>query len=120
MPVKLVRDCATYMFRWMGYVPISEMQAALAEKDKVEQELRLKTRNLEAQIVHRDRLENELAFLRELELAHATNSSGTQQAVEKLDKITNNLLEMMQSVWPEAITLTDDAPEGHREEAEAA
>lgn len=120
MPLKLIRDCTTAVFRRMGYVPISEMRAALAEKDKVEQELRHKTRNLEQQVIHRDRLESELGFLRELELAHARNESGTQQAVDKLDKITGNLIAMMQSVWPEAHSLTPAHGEAEQEEAKAA
>lgn len=119
MPLKLMRDCTNYLARRAGYVPAAEMEQALAERDKIQEELLLKTRNLQSQILLRDRMEQEVNFLRELQLAHARNESGTQQAVEKLDNITKNLVAMMQSVWPEAYSL-EPSQEATEEVAEAA
>ncbi len=117
MPFKLMREVIKVTARRLGYVPLAEMAAALAERDKIELELQHKTRNLQSQLVLRAQLEKQIAFLQELELAHARNESGTQQAVDKLDKITSNLLDMMKSVWPEAYNL-DAPPEGEAERKE--
>jgi len=111
MPFRLIKSGVNFLARWAGYVPISEMEAALQAKDATEQELRHKTRGLEQQIYYRDRLEKELDWLKELELAHARKESGTQRAVEELDRITNNLLDMMRDVWPDALQLEDTAVE---------
>ncbi len=92
-----------------GLVPLAEMQAALAEKERIETELRHRTRNLEHQVCLRDRLEKEVTFLRELQLAHARNESDTHKAVTRLDDITNNLIDMMKNVWPAAHALDDES-----------
>lgn len=108
MPFKLLRDGIDSLAKRAGYIPVAEMKAALAAKDAVEQELRHKTRNLEHQIFCRDRLEKELAWLKELQLAHANRESGTQRAVAHLDRITTNLLDMMKDVWPDALHLANE------------
>lgn len=94
-----------------GYVKLSEMISAIDIKTVAEKELRHKTRNLEQQLMLRDRLETEIDFLRKLELAHARRDSGICDAVNRMDTITENLLQMMRSVWPEANTLSLDDKE---------
>jgi hypothetical protein len=106
--------------RWAGYVPRSEADEAVskitAEKHQLAGELRHKNSNLRSQIMLRDRLENELQFLRDLELAHAKKESGVQQAVDRMDAITGTLLEYMKTVWPDTPDL-GQATEETRETA---
>lgn len=121
MPVTWLFDKVA---RKCGYVTRNEMQAAvtavLAEKNTLEGELKHKNRNLQNQITLRDRLEREIEFLRQLELAHAKKESGVQQAVSRIDAITGNLLAFMQSVWPEAHALDHDPTQATQETKETA
>lgn len=102
MPFRFPARVFDAIARRLGYVPRAEMVAALAAKDRIEQSLLHKTRGLQQQVSLRNRLENEVQFLRELELARASGNSGVQQAVDRIDAIASNLLGFMQSVWPEA------------------
>lgn len=124
MPHRIPAKLFDKVARLCGYVPATEMAAALAEKEKLEGELRHKNANLRSNIYLRDRLEKEVEFLRRLELAHANKESGTQQAVERIDAITDRLLEFMQSVWPEAhdlhFSLEADQPADDTKETAAA
>lgn len=103
MPITWLFD---KLARKAGYVTRVEMQVAVAtvvaEKDRLEGELKHKNKNLQNTIYLRDRLEREVEFLRQLELAHAREESGTQQAVAKMDAVAEKLLEYMRSVWPDA------------------
>lgn len=103
--------------RVAGFVPIAEMRAKLAEKDAqlattdgVEKEFRHAQRNLEHQLVLQDRMDREIAFLRELQLAHLKEDSDTQRAVSKIEAIADQLQAMMQDTWPAAITEEPAAP----------
>jgi hypothetical protein len=94
-----------------GFVPIEELQKLQSEKAKeaadmgeVEKELRHVQKNLEHQIILRDRMDREIAFLRAMQLAHKAEDSGIQKAVSKMEAITNQLQTMMQDTWPAAIT----------------
>lgn len=106
MPITWLFD---KLARHAGYVTRAEMDAAVTvvidEKNKLEGELRHKNNNLRNQVYLRDRLEREVEFLRQLELAHARQESPVQKAVERIDAVTNKMLEFMQSVWPEAHNL---------------
>jgi len=88
--------------RHLGYVPKSEMDDALVGRDKIERELRHSKRDLQNQLYLRDRLEKEVGFLRELELARVRNNTATQQAVARLDAATDKLEELMENTWPAA------------------
>lgn len=100
-----------YIAQRLGYVHQQDVDAQItaivAAKDEVEKTLREKTRTLEYQLMMRDRLENEVGYLRDLQLAHARNSAGVCNAVARMDLITGKLREMMQSVWPDAVLLDD-------------
>ena len=118
MPFRIPGRILDTLVRAAGYVPVAEMHAALAKAAELEGELRHKNANLRNNIMLRDRLENELQFMRELELAHAKKESGVQQAVDRIDNITGKLLEMMQATWPAAIV--DDPTQATEETKEAA
>lgn len=100
MPFRVLSAAMDNVARRLGYVPKHEHDQLIAK-------LEHKTRNLEAQIVYRDRLEKEIGFLRELELIHARKESGTQQAVQKLEDITSRLTVLMQDNWPSELLLEE-------------
>ena len=91
--------------RSAGYVRestlVEAVKAVVIEKDRLEEELRRKNRTLQLNINLRDRLETEVEFMRQLELSHARQDSGIEQAVAKLDAVANKTLELLRSVWPE-------------------
>lgn len=111
MPFRIPARLFDAVVRKLGYVPAAEMAAALADKEKLEGELRHKNSNLRHQIYLRDRLEKEVEFLRQLELAHANRESGIQRACARIDTIADNLLDYMKSVWPDAHGV-EDRPTG--------
>ncbi len=106
--------------RVRGYVPRTEMteavavvsgakDSAIASLAKVEQQLRHANRNLTQQVMFRDHLQKEIEFLRELERSHARRDNTVWRAVDRIDLIAENLVNLMQSTWPHAIVTLDDA-----------
>jgi hypothetical protein len=75
----------------------------LKEKADTEAKLVHKTKSLEHTIALRNCLDSEVNFLRVMHLAYLNKESDTQKAVDKLETITNNLIEMMQNTWPAAL-----------------
>lgn len=105
--------------RVRGYVPRAEMAEAVAvvgeAKDraiealaKVEQQLRHANRNLTQQVMFRDHLQKEIEFLRELERSHSRRDNTVWRAVDRIDLIAENLVNLMQSTWPHAVVALDD------------
>lgn len=88
---------------YLGYVPRSVMDAELAERTKVEHELRRSKRDLEEQLSCRKLLEDQVSFLRELQLAHARKDSATQQAINRLDTLVGELSGIMEEWKLEAV-----------------
>lgn len=78
-----------------------EFDALIARQREVEQKLRHTNRNLEHQLTLRDRLEKEVGFLRELELAKARKDSEVHRAIDRLDAITGTLERFFQATWPD-------------------
>jgi hypothetical protein len=94
--------------RRFGYVHISEVERILNDKNEVERKLVHKQQNLEHQLGIRGRLENEITFLRHLELARADNVSGVQAAADRLDRVCSKIIDMARETWPDAYFLLDD------------
>lgn len=107
MPFKLIgRTVGRLADRWarqFGYVPVSELAALTAERNTIEQNLVLKTRNLEHTIEVRDRMDKEIEFLRALQLAHVNEETDLQKAVITLESTIAQLQTLMQDTWPAAI-----------------
>lgn len=110
--------------RKLGYVRQTEMDAAIAalntqlavqkalldDKERITNELWHANTHFNSQGAARDRMEQEIAFLRELELTHARRDSSVCKAVDRFDEIAANLLTMMRDVWPDAYLLPERAP----------
>lgn len=107
MPISYLFDLVA---RRAGYVRRKEMTAAVdavtRDKELTENELRHKTRSLEHQIALRDRLEREVEFMRELELAQTRGDSRTQRSIGRLDRAIDFLLENLRETWPSAYEFT--------------
>lgn len=108
------------VMRVCGYVPKTEMEAALARKEVesgqvtqvLERDLRHTKRNLAQVNVSFSYLESEVEYLRQLGLAHANGSARVCRAVNRLDQVSANLVAYMQDNWPDAIVSpVDPAPE---------
>ena len=108
MVFKFIGRVVDRIARKAGYVPVAQLAAVIAEKEKTETELRHKTRNLEYTIETRNRMDQEIAFLRLLQLKQARGDSDTSKAVCRLEAVTAQLTGLMQDTWPAAIT--EDSP----------
>lgn len=104
MSFKVVGRIVDWCARRAGYVPAAEVAAALAERNGMEHMLLQKTHNLEQTIAMRNRMDEEISFLRALQLAHSNQSTGVQRAVSTLETTVAHLQALMQDTWPAAVT----------------
>ena len=105
MPFKIMKAIADRIARRAGYVPETQLHAVVRDKADTEKELRHTVKNLEHQIEMRSRLDQEIAFLRLLQLKQANGDSATEKSISRLEAVTEMLTNLMQDTWPAAVLL---------------
>lgn len=84
--------------KFMNLYTHAEVEAIQQRHREAEKELRHSKNNLAQQLELRGQLEEDVRFLRALQLAQATKADKTHECIERLDEITANLQAMLTGV----------------------